>query len=368
MPIEPFKLERFYARYEFTTPYMLSSSDSEACTIGDLLALEPDAAERFAAHWLGYTEGQGAPWLREAITALYQGITPDQVLAHTGAEEAMFTFFHAVLQPGDQVVVQTPCYQSALSLPRSLGCEVTAWPCREEHGWAPDLNALEHTLTPATRVLYLNTPHNPTGYHLAVDPFIRVLRLAEERGIVVFCDEVYRELEHDPALRLPAACDVSASAVSLGVLSKSYGLPGLRLGWVASRNTPVLRGMAQIKDYTTICNSAPSEFLAALALRQRVRLLARNLAIVQHNLPLLDAFFARHVDRFTWVRPSAGPIAFPRLVGDQDVEAFCAEVAAQAGVLLAPGTLYDCPGHFRVGFGRRNMPEALARLEAHLSL
>jgi aspartate/methionine/tyrosine aminotransferase len=161
---------------------------------------------------------------------------------------------------------------------------------------------------------------------------------------------------------------VSASAVSLGVLSKSYGLPGLRLGWVASRNTPVLRGMAQIKDYTTICNSAPSEFLAALALRQRVRLLARNLAIVQHNLPLLDAFFARHVDRFTWVRPSAGPIAFPRLVGDQDVEAFCAEVAAQAGVLLAPGTLYDCPGHFRVGFGRRNMPEALARLEAHLSL
>lgn len=365
--IEPFKLERFYARYEFATPYMLSSSDSESCTIGDLLALEPDATERFHAHWLGYTEGKGAPWLREAITALYEGIMPDQVLVHTGAEEAMFTFFHAVLQPGDHLIVQTPCYQSALSLPRSLGCSVSAWPCREEHGWAPDLDALERLITPTTKALYLNTPHNPTGYHFAVEPFTRILRLAEERGIVVFCDEVYRELEHNPALRLPAACDLSASAVSLGVLSKSYGLPGLRIGWVASRNERMLQDMEQIKDYTTICNSAPSEFLAAVALRHRERLLARNLAIVRHNLPLLAAFFARHANRFAWVRPVAGPIAFPRITGESDVEAFCAEVAEQAGVLLAPGTLYDSPHHFRVGFGRQNMPRALERLDAYLS-
>jgi aspartate/methionine/tyrosine aminotransferase len=345
---------------------MLSSSDSEACTVGDLLALEPDATERFQAHWLGYTESKGAPWLREAITSLYQGIASDQVLVHTGAEEAMFTFFHALLQPGDHVIVQTPCYQSALSLPRSIGCSVTAWPCRVADSWAPDLDALERAMTPATKALYINTPHNPTGYHFAAAPFTSILRLAEERGIVVFCDEVYRELEYDPALRLPAACEVSASAVSLGVLSKSYGLPGLRIGWVASRNTQILQGMALIKDYTTICNSAPSEFLAAVALRHRDRLLARNLAIVQHNLPLLDHFFAQHANRFTWVRPVAGPIAFPRLMMERDVEAFCTEVAERAGVLLAPGILYDYPQHFRVGFGRRGMPEALARLEAYL--
>ena len=189
-------------------------------------ALEPDAAERSQAHWLGYTEGKGAPWLREAITRLYTEVAPDQVLVHTGAEEAMFTFFHAVLQPGDQIIVQTPCYQSALSIPRSIGCTVTAWPCHFADHWAPDIDALERLMTPATRALYINTPHNPTGYHFAAAPFARVLRLAEERNIVVFCDEVYRELEHDARLRLPAACDLAASAVSLGVLSKKLWVAG----------------------------------------------------------------------------------------------------------------------------------------------
>src|SRR5579883_3191511 len=123
MPIEPFKLERYYARYEFSTRYMLSSSDSESRTIGELLALEPEAAEQFHAHWLGYTETRGAPWLRAQIALLYERIGPGRIVVHTGAEEAMFTLFHALLTPGDHVVVQTPCYQSALSIPRSIGCE-----------------------------------------------------------------------------------------------------------------------------------------------------------------------------------------------------------------------------------------------------
>lgn len=367
MRIEPFKLERYYAQYEFTTRYMLSSSDSESCSVGDLLALEPEAAERLHALWLGYTESPGTPWLREEIARIYQRITPDDVLVHTGAEEGIFTFYHALLAPGDHAIVQTPCYQSALSVPRTIGCEVTAWASRYEDGWEPDLDALERAMRPNTRVLYINTPHNPTGYHFGREAFERVLRFAHERGVIVFCDEVYRELEHDPRLRLPAACDVTESAVSLGVMSKSYGLAGLRIGWVAARNREVMQALPLIKDYTTICNSAPSEFLAALALRHRERLLARNREIVLRNLPLLDGFFAGHRDAFTWVRPVAGPIGFPRLAPGVDADAFCADVAEHAGVLLAPGTLYDCPGHVRFGFGRLNMPEALAHLATFLA-
>jgi aspartate/methionine/tyrosine aminotransferase len=265
------------------------------------------------------------------------------------------------------VVVQTPCYQSALSIPHTIGCNVSPWPCRFEERWEPDLDALDRMLGPRTKLLYVNTPHNPTGYQFAPAAFARLLRLAEERGVVVLCDEVYRELEHEPQTRLPAACDASETAISLGVLSKSYGLPGLRIGWVATRNERALAAMEVVKDYTTICNSAPSEFLAALALRHREQILARNLAIVRHNLPLLDRFFAAHVDLFTWVRPIAGPICFPRVEGGVDVEAICRDVVEGCSVLLVPGTLYDVPGHIRIGFGRQNMPEALAHLEAYLA-
>jgi aspartate/methionine/tyrosine aminotransferase len=195
--------------------------------------------------------------------------------------------------------------------------------------------------------------------------------LACERGLYLFSDEVYRECEYRPEDRLPAGCDLGAHAVSLGVTSKTYGLAGLRIGWIATHNAELYRRMAALKDYTTICNSAPSEFLAELALRHRVSLAARNRTIIQRNLALLDAFFARHADRFAWQRPDAGPIAFPKLLeaqpGGEPVEAFCDALVRGASVLLLPGTLYGHPGnHFRIGFGRANLPRALERLERYL--
>jgi aspartate/methionine/tyrosine aminotransferase len=197
--------------------------------------------------------------------------------------------------------------------------------------------------------------------------FRDVNRFADTHGIVLFSDEVYRGLEHDDADRLPPACSLSESAVSLGVMSKTYGLAGLRIGWVATRNAAVLSRMAALKDYTTICASAPSEFLAELALRNGNAIAARNRGIIAANLALLDEFFARHADRFFWRRPAAGPIAFPRLrVGD--IETFCGALLESCGVLLLPGTVYgDMGNHFRIGFGRRNMPDALARLEESLT-
>jgi aspartate/methionine/tyrosine aminotransferase len=362
--LKPFRIERFYARYaryEFTTRYMLSSSDCESRTIGELLELEPDATERLHATWCGYTESEGAPELREAIAALYERIEPDDVIVTSCAEEGIFLLYHALLRPGDHAIVETPCYESALEVARSTGAEIDRWRRRYEDGWAHDLDALERLIRPDTRLLYVNQPHNPTGTLMDRATLERVAGL----GVRLFGDEVYRELEHDPRDRLPAACDLDERAVSLGSISKSYGLPGLRIGWLVTRDARLREAIMALKDYTTICSSAPSELLTALALRHREVLTRRNHEIVAHNLPLLDDFIARHADRFAWVRPTASPIGFPRVTGVGDVERYCERLAA-AGVLLLPGAVYDEPEHVRMGFGRANMPEALRVLEENL--
>jgi aspartate/methionine/tyrosine aminotransferase len=360
--LSPFRIERFYARHEFTTRYMLSSSDCQSRTIGELLELEPDAHERLLNQWCGYTESLGAPELREAIADLYHSTGPDDVVVASCAEEGILLVHHALLGPGDHAIVETPCYESALALARSTGAEVSAWRRRFDDGWRHDLDELERLITPRTRVLYVNQPHNPTGTLMSRATFGGVVELARERDIVLFCDEVYRELEYDPGARLPAACDQYPRAVSLGSISKTYGLPGLRIGWLACRDPAIRDALVTLKDYTTICASAPSELLVALALRHRQTLVARNLEIVRRNLPLLDDFFARHERGFRWIRPAAGPIGFPRVQGVADVDALCASLA-DAGVLLLPGSVYDEPRHARIGFGRADMPEALELFE-----
>ncbi len=366
MDVRPFRIERYYAHYEFTTRFMLSSSDCESRTIESLLELEPDAHARLLSTWCGYTESSGAPELRAAIARLYERIDPDEVIVTACAEEGIFLLHHALLRAADHAIVETPCYESALELARSAGAEVSPWHRRYEDSWAHDLDALERLVRPGTRVLYVNQPHNPTGTLMDRATFERVVELARAHGIVLLSDEVYRELEHDAEKRLPAACDLDERAASLGSISKSYGLPGLRLGWIVTRDAGIREAIMRLKDYTTICSSAPSEVLTAVALRNRHVLLERNLDIVARNLPLLDEFFERHSATFEWVRPVAGPIGFPRVRGIEDVGRFCQRLAGQ-GVLLLPGSVYDEPDHVRVGFGRANLPEALAVLESALA-
>ncbi|MFZ4814639.1 MAG: aminotransferase class I/II-fold pyridoxal phosphate-dependent enzyme [Phototrophicaceae bacterium] len=367
MPIAPFKLERFFVPYEHTTRYLLGSSDCQAMSIGELLALEPAAAEQFHQTWLGYTEYEGDPALRDEIATHYTQIAPNQVLVYSGAEEAIFGFMQALLNAGDHLVVHMPSYQSLYEVARGVGCQVSEWMADEPNGWALDLNALRDLIQPNTRAVVINCPHNPTGYLMSAEDQAALVTLLRERGILLFSDEVYRGLEHDPADRLPAACDVYENAVSLGVMSKAYGLAGLRIGWIATRNRQLFEALAAFKDYTSICNSAPSEFLATLALRQRAHLLARNLGIIHANLALLDAFFTDYAEQFVWQRPKAGVIAFPRIRFEADIEAFCVDLIRVQGVMLLPGTCFFYGNqHFRMGFGRTNMPEALTQFQAYL--
>jgi aspartate/methionine/tyrosine aminotransferase len=368
MQLSPFKLERYFARYEFNVKYLLCSSDCESLSVGDLLAFEPGAEEDLKHHWLGYTESPGAPSLRNEISRIYSSIQPEQVLVHNGAEEAIFLFMQAALKPGDHIIVHWPCYQSLFEIAKSIGVEVTFWEGRVENRWGLDLDELKRSLRKNTRAIIVNTPHNPTGYLMPETDYLLLNILAQENGILLFSDEVYRGLEYKPADRLPSACDINPEAVSLGVMSKTYGLAGLRIGWVATKNAPILARMAALKDYTTICSSAPSEFLAELALRHREKIAQRNLGIIQENLSHLDDFFLAHTPTFEWVRPKAGPIAFPHLLG-KDVERFCHDLVSNSGVLLLPGTMYDHPGnHFRLGFARKNMTEGLEKLEEFLEL
>lgn len=362
----PFKLERYFAQHEFTARHLLCSSDPESMSIGELLAFEPDSIDGLRDTWLGYTEYPGAPALRREIATLYENIHDDEIIVHTGAQEAIYSFMNAMLAPGDHAIVHMPGYQSHYSVAQASGVEVSSWKAREDAGWAPDPDELETLVTPATRALVICTPHNPTGYLPSREAFDAIIAFARRHGLWLFSDEVYRGLEHDPADRLPAACDVYERAVSLGALSKTHGLAGLRLGWIATKSAEVLARMSAFKDYLTISNSAPSEYLSAIAVRHTDALLARNTAIVRSNLLVLDDFFARRADRFEWYRPRAGTIGFVRLKHGHAGQ-FCKELLERTGVLLLPSTLIDHgDAHVRLGFGRRNMPEVLGIVDAYL--
>jgi aspartate/methionine/tyrosine aminotransferase len=367
MRIAEFALERFFARWEFAVRYLLCASDVEPWPMAELLALADDETR---ALWdglrLGYTESTGHPLLRREIAGLYETIEADEVLTFAGAEEAIFCLASVAVGPGDHAIVTWPAYQSLYEVARAAGADVTLHELREENAWAIDLDLLRRQLRPTTRLIVANFPHNPTGMLPDRATWDALVGLAADSGAHLLSDEVYRYLEGDEADRLPAGADsLAGRGISLGVMSKSFAMAGLRIGWLATKDRELLDRAARFKDYTTICSSAPSEILSIIGLRARDRVLARSRAIVAANLLQLDRFFADWADAFSWVRPRGGSIGFPRLREDVPIDRFAAELVEAEGVLLLPGSEFGHPGnHFRIGFGRTNLPEALARLEA----
>lgn len=362
MDIAEFALERFFARWEFAVRYNLAASDVEPLSLSELLSFaDADCRHRWNTLSLGYTESLGLPALRVAIAEQYEGLKADDIITFAGAQEGVFLAMHALLRPGDHAIVVWPAYQSLFEVARSIGANVTLVPL-DPRDWSLDVQRVADAFQPTTRLVVVNFPHSPTGAHLDLGTFRQLLSLVESRGARLFSDEVYRYLELTPESRLPPAATISQRSLSLGVLSKAFGLAGLRLGWIATRDRLVRRRIAALKDYTTICNSAPSEILGLIALRALDAILGRTREIIRSNLALLDEFF-EHTPWCSWVRPRAGSVAFPRLHG-ADVEQFSAQLIETEGVLVLPGSQFDYPGdHFRIGFGRRNMPEALVRLQ-----
>lgn len=364
MNLPSFALERYFAKHEFSARYLLSSSDCESLSLQELLAMaDSSTRELWDRLKFGYTESAGHPILRREIANLYKTVWPDDVLV-LAPEEGIFIALSALLGPGDHAIVMAPAYQSLHQIPLSLGAEVTHWTLETDGvRWKLDLGFLERSIKPATKLLVVNFPHNPTGFHIDERQLKRIIEFAREKNLVVFSDEMYRYSEYHDNDRLPGVCDLFEKNITLGGLSKSLALPGLRIGWLATKDQELMKKLKALKDYTTICNSAPSEIMAIMALRARDRIIDRIHKIIEENLSHADRFFAMYYKSFEWIRPQASPVAFPRLKGTDSIDRFCDKLIRSKGVMLVPGSLFDFPGnHFRIGLGRRNFKEGLEKL------
>ena len=362
-----FRLEKHFARWEFAARYNLAGSDAESLSLHELLALaDSDGRARWESLRLSYTETFGLPALREAIAGTYERVQPEDVLCFAGAEEGIYLAMLALLGRGDHAVTVTPNYQAAETVPLAA-CEVTGVALNADDGWQLDLRAVERALRPNTRLISVNFPNNPTGAMPGDATWQQLIELCEERGIRLFSDEVYRGLERAPRKALAQAADLSGTALSLNVMSKAYGLPGLRIGWIACRDREVLAKLERAKHYTTICNAGPSEVLALIALRARETILERNRSYVVENIELYRSFFARNRELFAFDPPQGGCVCFPAYLGDDGVEAMCERLVSEHGLLLLPASLFVSDltptpkNRFRIGLGRnpRMVAEAL---------
>lgn len=366
IPMRDFALEVYFSKWEFAAKYHLTASDAQSLTLSELLVFaSPADRARFDTLHLGYTETFGSRTLLAEVATTYDGIDPSRLLCFAGAEEAIYVAMRVLLTSADHCIVVTPNYQAAETIPLSI-CDVTGIALDPEGGWSLDIEGIAAAIRPNTRLISINFPNNPTG---AIPPratFDALVELCRTRGIWLFSDEVYRLIERDPATRLPQAADVYARGVSLNVLSKSYGLPGLRIGWLACQDAPFLARCERYKHYLSICNAAPSELLAEIALKARMPILDRNRAIVRNNLALLDEFFGEFPDLFDWRTPDGSCVGFVRYKGADGVEHFAERLVEEAGVLLLPSSIYRSDlgpvprDRFRIGFGRSNMAEGLS--------
>ena len=364
MKIKPFELERYFAKYEFSTKYLLSSSDCESLSLSEVLQMA-DAETHYL--WenlkLSYTESTGHPLLKKEITKLYSSIAPDDLNVLV-PEEGIFAAMNCMLEKGDHVISTYPSYQSLFEIANSLGCKVSKWIPDYKNGWQFDLEKLKSLVQKNTKLIVINFPHNPTGATISEVELKEIIALCRQNNILLFSDEMYRFLEYNTENRLPSASDLYENAISLFGLSKSFALPGLRIGWLTSKNKKLIQEIAIFKDYTTICNNAPGEILAIIALRNKKRIFSRNLEIIFQNLELLHTFFSKHSHLFNWRQPIAGPIAFPELKSKIKTDKFCLDLVQQKSVMLLPSQVYNFPGnYFRIGFARKSLPEALEKLE-----
>ncbi len=384
-PMRDFSLEVFFSKWEFAAKYHMTASDLESMTLEDLLSMASEEEKaQFNTLWLGYTETWGLPELREAIATTYavegvQNIASKNILCLAGAGEGIYSVSQCLLGSEDHAIVPTPNYQSAETVPLSI-CEVTGVPLLSqnsagEKGWFLDIDAIKKAIRPNTKLLSLNFPHNPTGMLISNAELEELITLCREHGIYILSDEVYRGVELDESDQMPQIATLYEKGISLNVVSKAYGLPGLRIGWVASQDLEILQKIERYKHFLSICNSAPSEVLALIAIRNREAIFARNRRLMHDNVQLLEALFNDFPGLIEWQRPKGGCVAFPRYVGPDNVEVFCQSLLEKSGVLLLPASIYMSElsavseDRFRIGFGRGEVfKEGVQAMRQHFEI
>ena len=370
MKIAPFETEHFFARYEFETPFQLCNSDCESVSIAELLGMAGDSLEGLGRERLVYTQSQGDPALREAIAATYASVRPTQVAMLGTPVEGIYLVARALLEPGDEVIVLTPAYDALVNLFEHIaGADrVRRWAFRPDGPcWSLELDDLRDLITAKTKLIVVNFPHNPTGYLPSAKWQRELVRLAEQHGMWLFCDEMYGGLVHSGTLPIPSMVDVSTHAIVLSGLSKTHGLPGLRCGWLVVPDRGLRDDIINWKFYTSICPSVPTEYLAIAALRVGDSLRRRSVERIEHNLDIAEAFFARWPRLFEWRRPLAGSTA---LVGFDvpSVTELADRLAREEGLLIQSAAMLGSDDHhMRIGLGRDGFAAALERFENWLT-
>jgi len=343
--------------YEMDVEYDIAESGILPLTTNDLLALLPPAERdatlaRLLDLRLGYSEARGSTELRTLLAATYANCTPDHILVTTGAIEANFLLFNALLEPGDHVIAPYPAYQQLYSVPRALGCDVDLWPIRPETDFAYDVADLERLLRPDTRLIVVNSPHNPTGTMLSAAEALRVYELAASVGAWLLSDEAYRWLRRPGGEPLtPPFFDLGPRGISVGTVSKPLGLPGLRTGWIAAPEEIVARCWG-MRDYVTLSPGKLNDALACLALKHRDQIVERNDGIIAANLAAAQAWIDRHAGLLAWQPPRAGLLALLRYELDLPSLALSNQLAEEYSVMLAPGSAFGYEHHLRLGIGQ----------------
>lgn len=351
----------------------MTASDLESMSVNDLLSYaSAEQKEEFKNLWLGYTETWGALDLRESIAKSYDKMKKENILCLAGAGEGIYMVSRVLLDKKDHAIVIVPNYQSAETIPLEI-CQVSGVLLHHENNWKLDINDVKKAIKPNTKLISINFPHNPTGSTMGKEELNDLINLCRKHDIYLFSDEVYRGVEVDTSNQMPQVADIYEKGLSLNVLSKAYGLPGLRIGWIASEDKDVLLKMERYKHYLSICNSAPSERLALIALENRELIFEKNRSMLKENLKEIETFFKSYPMLFDWKTPKGGCVAFPKYIGDDGVEEFCKSLIKDSGVLLLPSSIYkseliEAPkDHFRIGYGRNNtFKQGLVAMQEHI--
>ncbi len=348
---QPFDMERMMSKWENIVEYNLSESGVHPVTVRELLD-DPTMVEELLATELNYPQTNGTVELREHIAALYPGAMPDNVLVTVGCAEANFITLQTLLAAGDEMVVMLPNYMQIWGLGHNLGFRVRAFHLQEEQGWAPDLGELDEVVTESTKLVSVCNPNNPTGYILTQEEMDAIVAAAERVGAWLLADEVYRGAERLTDTETPSFWGRYDRVLAMNSLSKAYGLPGLRIGWVVGP-ADIVDDIWARHEYTTISATMLADKLAALALSPQVRprLIQRARAYIRRGFPILDGWLESHEETFTLVPPQAAAIVFVRYHLDVNSTELVERLMHEKSVLIVPGDHFGLDHHLRISFG-----------------
>lgn len=357
MNYETFALERWMTRWELEVTHDICESGIKPLSLADILTLLPEnAAARLQSTIqsvpLGYSEARGTIELRSALADTYSSTSPEEILVTTGAIEANFLLFNVLVQPGDHVVVVDPAYQQLQSVPKALGADVELLSVVHDDGYHYDLDELRAMVRPETRLIVVNTPHNPTGAMLSDEQIEELIKIARENDAWILSDEAYRWIEHPGGESIPAPMRGRyEKGISVGTVSKPFGVPGLRIGWFAAP-AEIVQSAWGVRDYVSLSPAKLSDIITTQIIVHRDAIFARNAAIIGENLETANHWFAENAGIVTWTPPRAGLLAMMSYAVSIDSTTLGDRLAAEAGVMLAPGDAFGMPGRLRIGIGQ----------------